>query len=276
MPSLIGLMFMLATYAAMEGSLSAALEFLFVPRMDTFSARAALEALGLGFFSIGVGLGVMITYAAYAGPDFNLTSVAAATLLGDTLISLLAGLAIFPLVFAHHLDPAGGAGLMFLTLPIALGQLPFGGLVAAAFFLSLFVAALASAMSLLELVVAPVVQLTALPRAFAAAILGALCWLAGLPVAFSFNLWSELRPLAAIAGFEGVGIYEAIDGLTSNLLLPLGGLLLSLFAGWRLRRHTFEHELRWSTHAVATLIFLLRWIAPTAIVAFVIAGHLLR
>jgi NSS family neurotransmitter:Na+ symporter len=191
MPVLIALMVILALYALYEGSVGEALEFLFVPRMDAFNPRVALEALGLGFFSIGVGLGVMITYAAYAGTEFNLTSVAVATLVGDTAVSFLAGLAIFPLVFAHHLDPAGGTSLMFLTLPIALGQLPFGSLVGAAFFLSLFVAALASAMSLLELVVAPVVRLTTMPRALAAAVLAVFCWLAGLPVALSFNVWSD-------------------------------------------------------------------------------------
>jgi NSS family neurotransmitter:Na+ symporter len=273
MPILIALMVSLACYAGVEGGLGAALEFLFVPHTEAFHPRVALEALGLGFFSIGVGLGVMITYAAYAGTGFNLTSVAIATLVGDAAISFLAGLAIFPLVFAHQLDPAGGAGLMFLTLPIALGQLPFGSAVGAAFFLSLFVAALASAMSLLELAVAPVTRITGLSRSQSAAILCVLCWLAGLPVALSFNVLSELRPLAVFLGFTGVGIYEAIDGLTSNLLLPLGGLSLSLFAGWGMRRHPFARELGWPASVVTALIIVLRWVVPASIVAFVVAGQ---
>ena len=120
-PVLVGLMVALAIYAATTGDLGSALEFLFVPRMEAVSARTALEALGLGFFSIGVGLGIMVTYAAHASDEFSLTAPAVAMLLGDTAISLLAGLAIFPLVFAYHLDPAGGTNLMFLTLPIAFG-----------------------------------------------------------------------------------------------------------------------------------------------------------
>jgi NSS family neurotransmitter:Na+ symporter len=273
MPVLVVLMITLALYAAVEGRLGAALEFLFVPHMEAFNPRVALQALGLGFFSIGVGLGVMITYAAYARSNLNLTSVAVAILVGDTAISLLAGLAIFPLVFAHHLDPAEGTGLMFLTLPIAFGQLPFGSAVGAAFFLSLVVAALASAMSLLELVVAPVTRLMGLPRPGSAAILGVLCWLTGLPVALSFNVWSGLRPLAALPGFEGSGIYEAVDGFASNLLLPLGGLSLSLFAGWRMRRHTFERELGWPTAVVTALMVVLRWVVPASIAAFVVMGQ---
>jgi NSS family neurotransmitter:Na+ symporter len=276
MPILIVLMAALALYAAIEGSLSAALDFLLVPRVEAINSRTAIEALGLGFFSIGVGLGVMITYAAYAGKELNLTVAAIATLAGDTVISLLAGIAIFPLVFAHHLDAAEGASLMFLTLPIAFGQLPFGSAVGAAFFLSLFVAALASAMSMLELIVAPVRRWSGLPRPWAAVVVGVLCWVAGLPVVLSFSAWSEVRPLAALPGFEELGIYEALDGLTSNLLLPLGGLLLSLFAGWRLGRPAFQRELAWSPGMMTCLLILLRWVVPMFIVAFVAAGYVLR
>jgi len=275
-PVLVGLMVMLAIYAASTGDLGSALEFLFVPHLDALSARTALEALGLGFFSIGVGLGIMITYAAHAKGEFSLTTVALATLVGDTAISFLAGLAIFPLVFAYHLDPAGGTNLMFLTLPIAFGQMPFGTLVGAAFFLCLVVAALASAISMLELVVAPVMRWTGWSRPRSAALLGALCWIAGLPVALSFNVWSDVQPLRALPGFESLGIYEAVDGLSSNLLLPLVGLLLSLFAGWLMQRPAFERELRWPPALLAALIVLLRWVAPAAIAAFVVAGHLLR
>jgi NSS family neurotransmitter:Na+ symporter len=165
---------------------------------------------------------------------------------------------------------------MFLTLPIAFGALPLGSAVGAAFFLSLFVAALASAMSILELIVAPVARWTGLSRPRTAGILGLLCWIAGLPVVLSFNVWSGIRPLSALPGFEGVGIYEAIDGLTSNFLLPIGGLSLSLFAGWMVERRVLEQELGWPAMLVSALITLLRWVAPISIVAFVVAGHLLR
>ena len=275
-PVLAVLMAMLSLYAAVEGDIGAALEFLFVPHLEELTPRNALEALGLGFFSIGVGLGIIVTYAAYARRDFNLTTVTLATLVGDTAISLLAGIAIFPMVFSHGLDPAEGAGLMFVTLPIVFGDIPLGSLVGAAFFLCLFAAALASAMSMLELVVAPAVRWTGLPRKTVSPALGLLCWLAGLPTVLSFSLWSEVRPLAWLPAFGNMNVYGLIDGVASNLLLPLGGLALSLFAGWRLRRNAFEQELGWGAAPVSALVVLLKWVVPLAILSFVVTGHLFR
>ncbi|MBW8269289.1 sodium-dependent transporter [Caldovatus aquaticus] len=276
MPLLAALMLGLVAYAATAGDLRRTVAFLLAPRPEALTPRVALEALGLGFFSIGVGLGAMITYAAYAGRDTDLTTAAVATVAGDTAISFLAGFAVFPLVFAHGLDPAEGAGLMFLTLPIAFGRLPFGDAVGAAFFLSLFVAALASAVSLLELAVAPVVQRTGWPRARAAVGAGVVCWLLGLPSVLSFNLWREVRPLGAVPGFATAGLFDAIDRIASNLLLPASGLLLAVFAGWVARGDLLAAELRWGPRAVGALRFLLRWVVPALILAFVALGHLPR
>ncbi|MEX1107733.1 MAG: sodium-dependent transporter, partial [Dongiaceae bacterium] len=196
MPVLIALMLSLSIYAAIEGDVPRTIAFLFQWNADELTPRVALEALGLGFFSIGVGLGLMITYAGYAGTTFDLGRAAWITLTGDTAISIIAGMAIFPLVFRYGLDPAEGVGLMFVTLPIAFGRLPFGDVVATAFFLLLFVAALASALSLLELVVAPLHKRSGWSRPCTTVIAGIACWVAGLPSLLSFNLWSELRPLA--------------------------------------------------------------------------------
>lgn len=154
MPVLILLVAVLAVYAMTEGDVPAAIRFLFAINPGLLSPKVALEALGLGFFSIGVGLGVMITYAAYAGPEIDLRAAAVATIVGDTVVSLLAGLAVFPIVFAEKLDPASGPGLMFVTLPLAFSRLPFGRAAAVAFFVLLAVAGLASAISLLEMPVA--------------------------------------------------------------------------------------------------------------------------
>lgn len=134
MPFLAITMVALVVYSAIEGDVPRAARFLFTPHLESFGARAALDALGLGFFSIGVGFGAVGPYAAYAGADFRLGSAAVA-FIGNSVLSVLAGLAIFPLVFAHGLDPAAGAGLVFVTLPIAFGRLPGGDLVAAGFFI---------------------------------------------------------------------------------------------------------------------------------------------
>ena len=117
-------MLVLAAYSIVEGDLAATLRFLLKPDPQYITARVALEALGLGFFSIGVGLGLMITYAAYGRADINLKEVAVVSVIADTGISFLAGLAVFPIVFARGLDPASGAGLVFITLPLAFAQMP--------------------------------------------------------------------------------------------------------------------------------------------------------
>jgi NSS family neurotransmitter:Na+ symporter len=274
MPVLAALMILLVVYAAIEGDWRRSVAFLFELHPDDLSPRIALEALGLGFFSIGVGLGLMITYAAYAGPQFQLGRTALVVIAGDTAISVLAGLAIFPLVFRYDLDPAGGAALMFLTLPIAFGRLPFGDVVGAGFFLLLFVAALASALSLLELVVAPLIRQSGWSRRRATVVATFAIWLAGLPTVLSFGRWRDVRPLAVLGGFADLDIFKLVDGLASNVMLPAGGLLIALLVGWRLAPAMLEDELGW--HRGARLLWwLLRWIVPPLILAFVVAGHLL-
>lgn len=272
MPLLAILMILLVIYALVEGAVEPALDFMFAPRLEKFSARVVLEALGLGFFSIGVGIGIMVTYAAYAERDLNLTNAAVITIAGDTAISVLAGLAIFPLVFAAGLDPASGANLIFLTLPIAFGQLPFGDAVGLIFFVLLFVAGLASAISMLELLVAPLMRLMGKKRVRMAVSLGVLCWLLGLPTVLSFNVWSDARPLAFWAGFGDLGIFDLVDGLASNALLPLSGLLVAMFAAWRMGIGGLASELHWSEAKARVLRFLLRWITPVLILASLLAG----
>lgn len=274
MPVLALLMLALTAYALVEGEVARTLGFLFLPHWQAISPRAALDALGLGFFSIGVGMGVMITYAAYAEQRFDLTRAALTTLAGDTVISLMAGLAIFPIVFAEGLDPAGGANLMFLTLPIAFGDLPFGDLVGAAFFLLLFVAGLASAISIVEVVVAPLMRWTGIARPKAAVIVGLAAWIGGLPAMLSFNAWAELRPLAGI-GFPRLNTFDAVDGVTSNVLLPGCGLALAVFAGWVLPARLYELELGGAARRLGpALRLLLRWVAPAIILAYVVAAQL--
>lgn len=275
MPLLALLMAALVLYGLIEGDVRSALAFLFQPHWEAISPRAALDALGLGFFSIGVGMGAMITYAAYAGESFDLTRAAVATLAGDTAISVMAGLAIFPIVFAEGLDPAEGANLMFLTLPIAFGALPFGDLVGAAFFLLLFIAALSSAISLLEVVAAPLIRITGMSRPKAALLVGIAMWLAGLPVMLSFNLWADVRPLAWLDGFAGLNLFDAVDGLASNVMLPLCGLALSIFVGWMLPARLYEAELSGAAWRLYALRFLLRWIVPAMIIAYAAAAQLI-
>ncbi len=275
MPVLAVLMLCLAAYAAVEGDLAATLRFLFTLDLAHVTPRAALEALGLGFFSIGIGLGLMITYAAYGRAEIDLKEVAVVSVVADTGISLLAGFAVFPIVFAHGLDPASGPGLVFVTLPLAFGRMPFGTVAASAFFLLLFVAALASAISMLELVVALLMRRLGWRRPTATAIAALTCFVAGLPTVLSFNLLADWFPMRGLEGFERATFFDVLDYLTSNVLLPVGGLGIALFAGWALPDRLLVEELRLGPWGSAVLRTTLRYIAPMGIAAAAIAPLLL-
>lgn len=276
MPILIVLVVVLATYSAIQGDAPAALRFLFAFDMDSLSPRVALEALGLGFFSIGVGLAVMITYAAYAGPEFDLRTVAIVTLLSDTAISFLAGLAVFPVVFAERLDPSSGPGLMFVTLPLAFARIPLGASAAIAFFVLLSLAALASAMSLLEMPVALIHRWLGWSRRRAALVAGFLCWGLGLASVLSFNAWADWHPLAWLPGLATLTVFDSLDHVASNVLLPLGGLGLALFGGWVVPPRVLAAELRLGPTAGRAIVLLLRYVAPVGIIAASVLPILLQ
>ena len=270
MPLLGALMLALAAYAVIEGDFAATLRYLFLPDFSQVDARTALSALGLGFFSIGVGMGPMITYAAYARDEVDLRQVAIWSVAADTAISLLAGFAVFPIVFAHGLDPAGGPGLVFVTLPLAFAGMPFGNLAAVAFFSLLFVAALASAISLFELSVALLTRSTRLGRGAASALAAGVCFVGGIATVLSFSLWSGWHPLAGAAwsgSLAGATVFELLDHLTSKVLLPLSGLGIAVFAAWVMPSRVLSEELGLGPAAARLLMFLLRWVAPAAIAA---------
>ena len=272
MPALIVLVVVLAIYSMSQGDTRAALRFLFEVDLARLSPRTALEAVGLGFFSVGVGLCVMVTYAAYARPELGLCEVAIVTLLSDTAISLLAGLAVFPVVFAERLDPASGPGLMFVTLPVAFARMPLGTPAAVAFFVLLTMASLASAISLLEMPVALAGRWLGWSRPRATAGAAAACWALGLASVLSFNAWSGWYPLAWVPGLATATAFDSLDHLTSNGLLPLGGLGLALFGGWVMPRRVLVEELRLGPSVARVVVAALRYVVPVGIVAASLAS----
>jgi NSS family neurotransmitter:Na+ symporter len=273
MPVLMLLVAALAVYSAIEGDFARTVRFLFAFDPAKVTARAVLEALGLGFFSIGVGLGLMITYAAYADEKINLGEVAWVTVASDTAVSFAAGFAIFPIVFANGLDPSSGPGLLFITVPLAFAAVPFGAAASAGFFVLLFVAALASAISLLELSAAWTARALGWGRQKATAATALAAWILGLATVLSFNLWADWFPLSRLKGFERATLFDLTDHLTSNLLLPVGGFAISILAGWVLPWRWLKEELGVHRHAAALLHALLRYIAPTAIAIATIAPY---
>lgn len=271
MPVLCVLLLGLAVYSLAAGDLPKTIRFLFELDPRHLTAQTALEALGLGFFSIGVGLGLMITYAAYAGADIDLGQVAIVSALADTAISFLAGFAVFPIVFAHGLDPASGPGLVFVTLPLAFAGMPFGTAAALAFFVLLFVAALASAISMLELAVAMLTRRFGLRRGRASLLAAGACFVTGLATVLSFNLWAGWHPLAVFPAFAEATVFDLLDDLTSNVMLPLGGLALALFIGWALPSRLLVEELRLSPLGATVLHAILKYVTPAGIAAAALA-----
>jgi len=274
MPVLAALIALLAIYSMAMGDARATLRFLFAPDLSQLSAKVALEALGLGFFSIGVGMAVMITYAAYAGRDIDLKQVAIASIAGDTAISFLAGFAIFPVVFANGLDPSAGPGLLFVTVPLAFARMPLGTLVSFTFFVLLVVAGLASAMSMLEMAVAWLRRAYGWSRARAALIAAAAAWAAGFATVLSFNWLAGWYPLSSIPAASKATLYDIIDYLTSNVMLPVGGLALAVFAGWVFPERLLRVELRLGDGQAALLRGALRYLAPAGIAAATVGAFL--
>jgi NSS family neurotransmitter:Na+ symporter len=272
MPLLAALLAALAIYSMSTGAASEALRFLFVPDFDDLGARGILDALGLGFFSIGVGLGILLTYAAYSPPTVGLKAAAVASVAGDTVVSLLAGLAIFPVVFANGVDPASGPGLAFVSLPLAFDPMPGGRWAAVAFFTMLGIAALGSAISMLEAVVAVFDRRLGWARQRTAVVASCTCFVAGLATVLSFNEWRDLRPLGSIGRFADATVYDLLDDLTSQVLLPLGGLGLAVFVAWVMPAHLLGDGLALRGLPLRGLRFTLRYVAPGLIAIAAVAA----
>ena len=213
----------------------------------------------------------MITFAAYADAHINLREVAIFTIVADTTISFLSGFAIFPIVFANGLDPSSGPGLLFVTLPLGFASMPFGLVAAVTFFALLFVAALASAISLLELPVTMLTRAYGWARPRAAAATAALCWALGLISVFSFNLWAGWYPLQAIPGLAKATWFDLMDHLTSNVMLPIGGLAIAIFAGWHLPDRFLREEIGLTHRTTRLLHIALRLVVPAGVAAAALA-----
>jgi NSS family neurotransmitter:Na+ symporter len=266
MPLMFVILMGLVAYAFMTADMNKAAEFFFTPDFNKLTPEVALSAVGLGFFSIGTGIGAMITYAAYAPRDIKLGQAAVLTIAADTFASFLAAFAIFPLVFAYNLNPGEGAGLMFTTLPIAFGQMSAGAFVGAVFFFLLAISALASAISLLELVVAWMTERLGIGRAAAAYSSAFVCWAIGIGTVLSFNNWSKWFLLASIPAFETKTFFDVVDYLTSNIMLPLGGIFLGLFVGWVMSKKAVLEELGIADGPTWQLLrFLLGVVCPVVI-----------
>lgn len=265
MPSLFLLLIIMVINSIVAADIEAGLKFLFSPDFSKLTPATLVIALGQAFFSVAIGVGVLMTYGSYMPRKFSLTTSAATIALADTCVAILAGLAIFPVVFQYGLNPGGGPGLIFVTLPVAFGQMPGGHILGLLFFLLLFFAAFSTAIGMLE----PIVSWFSdrgLSRPKMAMVSGGAAWFMGLAAVLSFNLWSGVRLLPGIPLVSEKDIFELLDFIISNLMLPLNALLIAVFAGWVMSRQSTLDELQVTDNwAYKYWRFSIRYIAPVAI-----------
>ena len=260
MPALFAMLLIMIGYAAIEGDFGAGFDFLFNSDFSKINANSVLVAIGQAFFSIGVAMGLMMAYGAYVPKSVSLTKSAVIIAGADTLVALLAGLMIFPLVFANGLDPASGPGLIFRTLPTAFSGMTGGAIFGALFFLLLAFAAVTSLIAILEPIIAYAEDKWSLSRKLGCTIFGALAWLVGLATVYSFNDWATVDVIG------GLNPYNFIDYITANLMMPIGGILIALFVGWRIDPADLSADLSFGSRALFSLwIWIMRVVAPVAI-----------
>tara|TARA_B100000686_G_C16804448_1_gene988891 strand:+ start:985 stop:2364 length:1380 start_codon:yes stop_codon:yes gene_type:complete len=259
MPALVFLLFILLGYSMIEGNFSEALIFLFAPKFSDLSSEGILSALGHAFFTLSIGMGAVMAYGAYLSSEASIIKTSIAVVMMDTAIAILAGLVIFPIVFAHGLDPAEGPGLIFQTIPIAFGQLPGGRIIATVFFLLLTFAAWTSGIALMESPVAWLMETTGLERRKTAIFVGMAIWMLGLLSVLSFNELSDFELLWGT-------FFDSFDYLTANIMLPLGGFAIAIFSGWFMSANSTSDEIDASVDGVYHMWRIsTRFIAPVAV-----------
>jgi NSS family neurotransmitter:Na+ symporter len=273
MPMLFAILLLLAIYGMTTGSaFTEAARFMLEPDFSKVGPDTVLAAIGQAFFSVGVAMGGMMTYGAYMPKNINVMQSSLIIVSADTTVALVAGFAIFPIVFASGLSPAEGTGLVFVTLPIAFGSMPFGSVIAILFFTLLVAAALTSTIANLEPLVSWAEERKGVSRKPATVVAAILILIVGSGSVLSFNLLADFRPLGFLELFRDMTIYDVTDYIASNVLLPLGGMLTAIFAGWFVTRDVAREELGIKHDSVfLAWRFLIRFIAPIAIAMMLVA-----
>ncbi|WP_251976578.1 sodium-dependent transporter [Salinicola avicenniae] len=258
MPGLVLMLAVMIVYAMFSGGFAAGVDFLFAFEFGKLSGAGVLAAMGHAFFTLSLASGAILTYGAYLPETQSIWRTTLTVAICDTLVALMAGLAIFPVIFANGMDPDSGPGLIFMSLPLAFQQMPLGGVVEVIFFLMLAVAALTSAISMIEATVAWLNESHGIPRRRAAWGVGIVLWLVSTLAMLSFNLGAEWK-------WGGRHVFDWLDFLTSRLMMPLGGLGMAVLAGFLLRREAMRDELGLPATLFTAWRLVIRYISPLAI-----------
>ena len=265
MPLMFTLLVGLGIYNMFAGGFNETLQWLFTPDFSKVGPDTLLAAVGQAFFSIGVAMGGMMTYGSYLPRSFSVTAAAAVVVFADTLVALLAGFVVFPAVFNYGLDIGSGAGLIFQTLPVAFAQMPGGHVFAVLFFLMLTVAGVTSMVGLLESVTNWLDGRFTINRHMGAALVVGVATVCSVASVLSYNVWADV-------GIAGMNFNAFTEFLYAQIFLPVGGLLIALFAGWFMLREHSEDEIATSPGTYRAWRFLIRFVAVPAIAVILVTG----
>ncbi|VXC41717.1 Transporter [Pseudomonas sp. 8Z] len=258
MPGLALMLVALVGYAFTSGSFDAGFAFLFHFDASKITGEALLAALGHAFFTLSLASGAILTYGSYVPDGQSIARTTFMVAICDTLVALLAGLAIFPIIFANGMSPSAGPGLIFMSLPLAFQQMPFGTAFGVLFFAMVSIAALTSAISMIEATVAYLNEQHGISRLHAAIGAGAVLLVISLLAMLSFNLLAGWTPL-------GKNFFDWLDYLTSRWMMPLGGIFMVVLAGYALRCDILREELNLPPTGYALWLFMVRYVSPVLI-----------
>lgn len=262
----------ITVYGAFTGNFGEAVAYLFTFDFSKLTGEVMLAAVGQAFFSLSLGVAGMMTYGAYANRDTNLGETSGIIAAADTGVAMLAGLAIFPIVFAAGLSASAGPGLMFQSLPIAFQAMPFGSLIGLAFFVMVFFAALTSSVSLLEAPTAYVFEKFSMSRPVATLIVGLGAAILGVLSSLSFNEMAEFYPLGFIPLFAETNFFDTLDGVTAKLFMPIGAILTCIFVGWVADAKLIDDENGLDGVLHQSWRVLVRFVCPLALTVILLFG----
>ena len=292
MPALFILLIFLVFYAMTSGGFEQAVDFMFTPDADKFfyarnelgsyllgangekifTWKPMMVAMGHAFFTLSLGMGAIIMYGSYLNRHVSIGQMALVIVCLDTLVALLAGLAIFPLVFANGLNPAAGPGLIFQTLPLAFGSMAGGTFIGSLFFILLFFAALTSAISLIEPTIAWLIESKGIRRIKASVWTGVVIWSIGLATIFSMQgvtiggFFERLFGIELNSGLFKYDFFQAIDFMTASIMLPVGGLLIAIFSGWIMHQDSTEREFSFKNKYIYLVWqIMVRYVSPVLV-----------
>ncbi|WP_445619415.1 sodium-dependent transporter [Kushneria sp. Sum13] len=263
MPGMVVMLAILIGFGIFSGGFGQAVHFLFAFEFGQLSGEGLLAAMGHAFFTLSLAAGAIMAYGAYLPAGKSIARTTFMVAICDTLVALMAGLAIFPVIFANGMDPASGPGLIFMSLPLAFAQMPMGTLLEVIFFVMLTMAALTSAISMIEATIAWLVESHGIARNRASWGTGIVLWLVSTLAMLSFNLGADWT-------LGGRTFFDWLDYLTSRFMMPLGGLGLALLAGFVLKDRLLRDELGLAGVGHALWLFMIRYVCPLAIVVIFI------